>query len=133
MTDTPTTVYVPAPGSYLYRMVAKGSGVVGRPYTDNEFLVYYEGNLYDASNIRTWADRVFHASDRMAVNYPTTSKTIARESELVSVGIFTGSHVELGSNKYAQQQLLDWLDLDSIQDLEPELVVSHKIGRTRYD
>ena len=72
-------VFIPALGSELYRIITKGSGIVGQPYNDNEILAYYEGNLYGASNIVTWADRVHHAADRMATAYPTVAKTIARK------------------------------------------------------
>lgn len=121
-------VFIPAQGSELYRIIEKGSGVVGQPYNDTETLCYYEGNLYGASNMVTWADRVHHAADRMAVAYPTVAKTIARPGELIRVGSFEGGRIELGSNAWANEQLLDWLGFDDTTDIQ---VVNAELEVTR--
>ena len=125
-------VFIPAQGSELYRIIEKGSGVVGQPYNDTETLCYYEGNLYGASNMVTWADRVHHAADRMAVAYPTVAKTIARPGELIRVGSFDGQRIALAGQRPLARGLLaavlDWLGFDgtrdSILDLERELKVT---------
>src|SRR4051812_17483330 len=80
---SPVNIYVPAVGSMLEREVAAGSGIVGARTVpedpESPVLVYYEGNLYGAANIVTWADRVYHAADRLlwqGRGYPTRAMTL---------------------------------------------------------
>lgn len=51
-------------------------------------LVYFEGNIYSTGNIVTFADRVYHAADRLVANYPTVAKSVVKVEALLEVGVF---------------------------------------------
>lgn len=81
-------VYVPKPGVATH--IAPGSGIVGVTndgLEDGRTLVYYEGGLYD-SKPRAYETLVYHAADRMAVDYPTIAKAVLKSSDLVTIGYF---------------------------------------------
>ncbi len=82
------TVYVPHPEGYLGRTIAKGSGIVGVPAEGGAVLIYYEGNIYGAQNIRTYEDKIYHAADRLVAKYPTVARTWAKPEDLVRVGTY---------------------------------------------
>jgi hypothetical protein len=83
----PRTVADPSHrASYTVAHIAPGSGIVGQPQDDGTILVYYEGNIYDARNIRTYDDRCDHAFDRMRTNYPTVARAIVNPRDLIDVG-----------------------------------------------
>lgn len=79
---------IPADGSTLGNVIAPRSALVGRPLrTGDGLMVYYEGNLYDAANLRRWQERVTCAAGRMFLNYPTVAKTVVMNpGELIRVG-----------------------------------------------
>lgn len=104
---TTVTVYVPTVGCFLERQLADHSGVVGltadearelRPnvHVDaGEVLVYYEGNIYNSTAFKTYADRVFHAADRMLWHgrgYPTIAFSVVSRDDLLPVGQFEHPH-----------------------------------------
>lgn len=93
-------IYVPRPGASALAHVKKGSGIVG--YADVGYTrpgrtrVYYEGNLYDAVNLRTWKERVQTAADRCRANYPTIAQAWVQPSDLVHIGgIDAAGHIDL--------------------------------------
>lgn len=81
-------IYIPVAGSYAENAIAPGSGIVG--YVDPDFpdtiTVYFEGNLYGASNLNTWEARLHQAAGRMQARYPTTAKALLPPTDLVHVG-----------------------------------------------
>lgn len=84
------TIYVPSPGGRVSQYVAPGSGIVGvadekRP---DRVRIWYEGNLYDAENMRTYKDRLMHAADRAATNYPTVARATVPKDDLIAVGVY---------------------------------------------
>lgn len=44
--------------------------------------IYYEGNLYDAVNLRTYNERIQCAAGRAYHNYPTIAMTILFKADL---------------------------------------------------
>lgn len=101
----PLSVYVPT----RHLGIAEGSGIVGAQSVDMVH-VYYEGNLYDASNIVTWADRIDHAADRLVANYPTIAQMVTDAEDLTRVGTWDGKQVTLLDN-VAANIVYEWLRL----------------------
>jgi hypothetical protein len=83
-------IVVPRPGSMAARLIAAGSGVVALPFAadPDKVLVYYEGNLHDAMNLRKWPERVHIAFSRASTRYPTTARSLVPRDELETVGEF---------------------------------------------
>lgn len=83
-------VYVPAEGQL--ETIAPGSAIVGNP-TEAELhdgrrlvQIYYEGNLYGASNLDTYEGRLLIAADRLSVHYPTIAQRLVPSEDLICVG-----------------------------------------------
>ncbi len=122
-------IYVPAPGHPALAGIAPGSGIVGSPERlvgrggpDIELVtIDYEGNLYGASNVRTWADRVLVAEGRQRVWYPTVARRVVPSEALVRVGTL---HIHDDESEFTMPQLwvenhqplADWLGLDVESD-----------------
>lgn len=81
-------VYVPKEGTSLERLVKRGSGIVGENFIGDETLVYYEGNIYGASNIRSYEDCLEVAAGRMIEKYPTVARMIVRGEDLILAGVW---------------------------------------------
>jgi hypothetical protein len=82
-------VFVPIDGHPIRTMIVAGSGIVGGPDFRGEYLaVDYEGNLYGARNIVTYADRVNHAHGRMVDRYPTIARTLVEPEAMTKVGTY---------------------------------------------
>lgn len=106
-------VYVPdlgdGEGVRFARELAPGSGVVGtvaryaavpasevfasgdltaEHHLSARRTVYYEGNVHGASNIVSYADRVYHAADRLVRRYPTIARRTVHRDALIAVGTF---------------------------------------------
>lgn len=66
--------------------IAPNSGIVGRILTETTGIqgmnTYYEGNLYDAVNLRTLSEREHCAADRLVTKYPTVARTFIPKKEL---------------------------------------------------
>lgn len=79
-------IYVPAPGPLSRSTIWPGSGIVGEAVSPTQLEIYYEGNLYGAINMRTWADRVYQAAARRRERAPTVARMIVRRDDYVAVG-----------------------------------------------
>jgi hypothetical protein len=128
-------VYVPRPGTGMDRIAPK-SGIVGSPFhrtpqgraspTQEEWLlgsegkirIHYEGNIYGAVNIRTFADRVRQAAGRHIMNYPTIAFAVVPESGLIPVGIFDGDRVMVDREGVGYAALAAWLHVAVIEPSE---------------
>lgn len=89
--------------------IREGSGIVGfaRNEDDPHRIFYYEGNLYGASNMREWDDRVKNAYGRMATSYPTSAMIALPVEKFEVVGKTDGVTVEV-----TNQDAVDrWNDL----------------------
>ncbi len=72
--------------------IVKGSGIVGEPlFTDDPavwMVTYFEGNLFDAANLRRYVERVSAAAGRFETGYPTVAKATVPSESLVYIGMF---------------------------------------------
>lgn len=76
-------IYVPRTGSRLDQAIAPGSGIVGFPSRGaTKIVLYYEGNLYDAENLRDPEERIVSAFGRGATGYPTSAMTGVLDDDL---------------------------------------------------
>lgn len=119
----PLTVYVPRGESLLRAVIKQGSGIVGTPVRDwfhnqhedpedaeaDRIVIDYEGNLYGAANVVTFADRVLHAAGRHQAVYPTAARSVVKKDELVAVAEWDGACVNLLADESAMAALADWL------------------------
>ena len=85
MTDT-HVIFVPKDG--VPHTLAAGSALVAsiESSANDLILVYYEGNLYNAVNMRDYPSRVMNAADRQATRYPTSAVQGFKPEELIEVG-----------------------------------------------
>lgn len=101
---TSTIVYVPKSEEVQAR-IAPGSGIVcaetDKPYR----MLYFEGNIYNAVNIRTFADKVLIAAGREAENYPTVAKYLVDPAEVEEVGTFDGHSITVTN----EDALREWI------------------------
>ena len=115
--DRHLAVYVPSrtnPFSVAARGLVPGSAIVGRlPLSGDApgwLIVYYEGNRHRAENIVTFADRAYHAADRLVQDYPTTAWALVPAVALVTVGSFDLRTRTVSLSDEAA--LAAWLDFD---------------------
>jgi hypothetical protein len=120
----PLAVFVPLAGTLPN--IKRGSGIVGSDappqhgYQMTE--IDFEGNLYGADNIRTYADRVMHAADRHETKYPTVARMTVPDDTLVYVGDFDGKRVNFDPVNFLA--LAEWLDAEGSLFDPRELLVS---------
>lgn len=102
MTRTTLTVLVPVLGTIPAGIIDSGSGIVSdmRLFYEQQdrssrgdwpqptIEVYYEGNRYGMSNIRTFEDRVFQAAGRLVQRYPTIARGVYPRAWFTPVGTF---------------------------------------------
>jgi hypothetical protein len=123
-------VYVPVPGSALATVVAPRSGMVGEPHSRGEkVLVYYEGNLYGAYNVVTFADRVMIAAGRASQRYPTQAFAAAEPEELCMVGAYDPLRGEVRLSD--PEALAQWLGTASVE--QGELLTTGGKGARRRE
>ena len=83
-------LFIPSPDSTYYKVLAQGSALVGAPadarFGDGNVLVYYEGNIYGACNLETFADKAKCAAGRLITRYPTVAQVVLPREELIEVG-----------------------------------------------
>jgi hypothetical protein len=113
-----------APGEGLTIGIARGSGIVGREQSllyqqrPGRILVDFEGTIHGpVANIRTYADRVWHAAGRHMEQYPTMARQELPLASLVPVGRLWGDGIEV----LDFDRLRVWL---SALELAPELKFS---------
>lgn len=83
------SIFVPTPGLRVTVRIAPRSGIVGTYYpNDQRVLIDYEGNLYGASNIKTYADRLRHAAGRHTERYPTVARRFVTTIDVIQIGTF---------------------------------------------
>jgi hypothetical protein len=67
--------------------IAPGSAVVAMLADDFDHLViYYEGNLYGAENLRTWEQRLECAAGRLVAKYPTVARMTVENTAVRPLG-----------------------------------------------
>lgn len=105
------TLWIPDPASChaVWHDVLPGSAVVSTEPVGTQVLCYLEGNLYGAANVKTYADRVLHASSRLRTGYPTSAVRSIPRSELLPVGTFDDSFGEVVLRDGTAAQLASWI------------------------
>ena len=117
--DTNITIWVPAGGTHP--TIRRGAGIISTtPPADGRIVIDYEGNLYNASNIITYADRCYHAWGRQDANYPTIARRADHADRYTAIGTLnlTEGHIDLLDNPNIRTALAAWLDTDTIADSE---------------
>lgn len=105
----------------LAALVAAGSAIVGpAEYSEaDQVTVYYEGNLYGAANVRTFADRARLAAGRLAERYPTIARAAVPSSALRQVGWFDPENgITLLDGVQGSESLSAWLGVEVIEEQE---------------
>lgn len=109
-------VFVPANAAGpIAQIIVRGSALVGTATGGELVTVDFEGNIYGASNIRTFADRARHAADRQSVLYPTIARRTIPRSDLRQVAWFDpDTGITLLDDDDAQKALASWLGVEII-------------------
>lgn len=120
--DNPTyqPVNIVVPAAEHLKTIEAGSGIVQD--VNNPNIIYYEGNLYGADNIKTFADRIYMAWGRMIQNYPTIAKQAVTSEQIQIVGVFDPTFgVVTVTNEQALQNWLGTKDLEQqLQTTNPK-------------
>src|SRR5215471_3957209 len=104
------TVYVPAPGQL--ETIIRGSGIVGQTFDTGLVLIDYEGNRYDAVNLRDYGSRVRRAYERQTASYPTVARMVVPVDALVRVGTFDPLDDEVRLDVGGDELVRQWLDVE---------------------
>lgn len=127
-------VHVPTQPSHL-DLVTGASGIVtDGVVVDGRLHAYYEGNLYNAVNLRRWVDRVACAAERLLTAYPTTARVSVAPTDLSVVGQYdpvTGSVVLLDTeaSRRAGSWCGEWGDIAQPQQLLTERALREHLSR----
>lgn len=108
-------VYVPRPGTPTAMLVLPRSGCVGEEIVNHDettIMLDVEGNKYDSSSMRTFANRVLHAAGRQAQRYPTVARFYVNPADLLLVGTYDDQYGEVTVTD--EQTLSAWLGIDHI-------------------
>lgn len=107
-------VYIPTPGAGT--AIDAGSGIVGRFTSGHHLEVYYEGNRFGAVNIVTFADRVYHAADRMESSYPTSARGVFPAFDFEHVGTLMPDRVQLLPDGGKLTRLARWIGAGDVDE-----------------
>lgn len=129
----PLAIYVPNPEHppLAGRPITAKSGIVGTEgpayfmvlgevpddLDDRALQIDFEGNLYGASNIKTWADRVYHAADRHLSRYPTIARATVPIRSMIQVGTIEGRAITVTK----PEALARWLGVTTVPPKELRL------------
>jgi hypothetical protein len=104
------TVYIPKPNTYSNKTIKKGSAVIKSKLVDESMVkVYYEGNIYNAQNIRTYEDRCMLAAGRARDNYPTTAFMVVPTHDLIDAGTYCITDNTVSINDDVLDLYTDWV------------------------
>lgn len=102
-------LYVPKAGTNAFNTIKRGSAIVGRLIGTSSYArVDYEGNLYQAENLKDFTARVLHAAGRHVRRYPTRARMMVKEEDLIEVGEVSGDGVVLSITN--QAALDEWVE-----------------------
>jgi hypothetical protein len=84
----PMAVYVPISEEATF--IAKGSAIVAKeePDATGRVVVYFEGNLYCAENLKRYEERLLCAAGRAASRYPTAAIASFHVGQLRRIGTY---------------------------------------------
>lgn len=80
-----------------------GSAIVGEK-EDSHYILHYEGNIYGAGNLETFAGKLICAAGRKATNYPTLALLAVTEAELASEYLIAGTFDYAACRKHLQNR-----------------------------
>jgi len=105
MHNPPFKILRPKPNTTAEKLIATQAGIVGIPEADAtapSFLVYYEGNLYNAQNLKSYEQRIKCAADRLWRNYPSIAKGLFPQEEFDVIGQVSYAFNEPGNHWWVQ-------------------------------
>ena len=88
-------IAIPKQGTPASQMLAPGSALARSRCLGDQALYYYEGNLYQASNLRQFSEKAYHAASRAVENYPTIAKSLFAQKDVWLIGSFDERHIPL--------------------------------------
>jgi hypothetical protein len=99
----------------------KGTGIVGsdESESDGEYTLVYYQEATPAVNIINYADRVFHAADRLRHHAPTSRMRAFAADELIEVGYFDEFEGRILVTGF-EDELARWLGADEVPSSELE-------------
>ena len=101
-------VFVPKASSQMHSHIIKGSAVVGMESHGGRVLIYFEGNMYGAENVKTFEEKCTVAAGRLALSAPTIAKCLVDVSEVIEVGEFDWDNKSFTANG-CHEDLAEWL------------------------
>lgn len=96
--------------------IAAGSGVVAKEVQEGFMDVYFEGNLYGASNMQTIEERIYQAASRLFNKYPTVARMRLPKSIVLEYFDEIGqidSRYNIVINRQSKRLLDKWLSFDN--------------------
>lgn len=85
-------VLVPKKTSYYSELIIKGSAIIGidsELNPNDAYVIYWEGNLYNAKNLQTFEQKALSAISRFITKYPTMATGRCPKSSMDKVGEIT--------------------------------------------
>lgn len=118
-------VYLPIDQA-VHDHIDRGSGIVGSVWDNpsgGRIVIDYEGGRYHQSNIKTFADRVYHAAGRHSERYPTAARMSVEADSLVKVGTFDARYRRLSLEPNQIDNVAAWIGC-TVADLPTQLTVT---------
>ncbi len=113
-------VYLPAGGHPATVGIDRGSAIVGLPDPGSEEVrIYFEGSVYEQSDMVTLADRAVHACGRLRERYPTLAMRVVPRAALVVVGTFDEAAARIIlTGEQSAAAVATWLGMASLDHAE---------------
>lgn len=89
-------------------LIKGGSAIVGFQVEDDKYVIYYEGNLYGAENLKSFRERALVAYGRLTQCAPTIAFSCVDVSEFEVAGTMTNKAFEVTHT----QALGEWMSRD---------------------
>jgi DMSO/TMAO reductase YedYZ molybdopterin-dependent catalytic subunit len=103
--------------------IRPASAIAAVPSATEYLTCYFEGNVYNAANIKTYADRALHAVGRLHTKYPTAACMNIPRAALIPVGTFDDKFGEVRVDQDRRPLLASWIGVP-IDELDGELETS---------
>lgn len=124
---------VPKEDTAPSHLITSGSAVLALPnsHDSNSFLCYYEGNIYDACNLRSFHSRLQCAAGRARSRYSTSALlTSAKDDFFVLGSVLPDDSISfLPFDSFESKDLLyisKWLSIDLSSTSLPQLLLHIK-------
>lgn len=113
--------------------IAPKSAIVSCAVSGMEALCHVEGNLYDATNLQVFADRVMHAAGRLRTGYPTSAVRSIPRKFLIPIGSWDEDAGEVRFSERGEETLAAWLGLGRAEAVSQAVTASslrHEAARS---